>query len=151
MGYFVLGHYLTHNTISDNIKKVIYALGIMSIGGVCLLTNIASNNIGEPFLFLYEYINIFTLFEALALFIVIKEQRINPKFHIILTHASKLSLGVYIIHPLVMSILFDYWKIDSASLNPLYFIPLYALAIFAISYFLAFILNRTPIIQKFII
>ena len=151
IGYFVLGHYLTHNTISESVKKVIYALGIMSIGAVCILTNIVSYYFGEPCLFLYGYINMFTLFEALALFIVIKEQQISLKYHLILINASKLSLGIYIIHPLVMSIILDLGGIDSASLNPLYFIPVFAIAIFAISYFFTFLLNRTPIIQKFII
>ena len=148
-GYFVLGHYLTHNAVSERVKKGIYVLGIMSIGVVCVLTYIASNYNGEPYEFLYENINLFTLFEALALFIVIKEQHISPKYHLALINASKLSLGVYIIHPLVMSLVFDFWKIDSASLNPLYFIPVYAFAIFAISYLLTFVLNRIPIIKKF--
>ena len=120
----------------------------MSVVAVCVLTNIASSYVGKPYLLLYEDINLFTLFEAIALFIVIKDQQISPQYHIALINASKLSLGIYIIHPLVMSILFDLWEIDSASLNPLYFIPVFAIILFAISYLFSFALSRIPIIKR---
>lgn len=149
-GYFVLGHYLANNTIKETVKRIICILGILSVFAVSALTFFASSRVGAPYLFFYEYINVFTLFEAIALFVVIKDKQIAPKYHSVLISASKLSLGIYIIHPLVMNVLFDYGNIDSASLNPIYFIPLFALIVFIISYCVSFVLSRIPVLKKFL-
>ena len=50
----------------------------------------------------------------------------------------------------MMTILYDLMNIDSASLNTLYFIPLYALIVFGISYFISFVLIRIPFLKKFV-
>ena len=150
LGYFVLGHYLTNNVIKETAKKVICILGIMSIVTVSVLTSIASSILGKPCLFFYDNINIFTLIEALALFIFFKDMQISPKYHIFIVSASKLSLGIYIIHPLVLSIFYDWGKIHSASLNPLFFVPVFSLLVFVVSILLVFVLTKIPIINKFV-
>lgn len=150
VGYFVLGHYLTINIVKEKVKKVLCILGILSIFAVNILTSFVSNRVGTPYLFLYGNINIFTLFESVALFVVIKDKQIAPRYHAVLINASKLSLGIYIIHPLVMEILFDLWEIDSSFLNPIYFIPFFASIVFVISFCVSFVLIRIPIINKFI-
>lgn len=149
VGYFVLGHYLANNTIKKMVKRIICILGILSVFAVCVLTFYASSRIGKPYLFFYENMNLFTLFEAIALFIYIKDKQIVAKYHPVLINASKISLGIYIIHPLVMNVLFDYGNFDSASLDPKYFIPFYALIVFMISYCVSFVLVRIPIIRNF--
>lgn len=150
VGYFVLGHYLANNNINGTVKRIICILGILSVFAVSALTSFASSRVGTPYLFFYEYINLFTLFEAVAIFVVIKNLQIAPKYHSVLKNASKLSLGIYIIHPLVMNVLFDYANMDSATLNPIYFIPLFALIVFIISYCVSFVLVRIPILKKFL-
>lgn len=149
VGYFVLGHYLVNYKLKETAKRMIYILGILSIFAVCMLTSFASSQVGKPYLLFYENTNVFTLFEAVALFIVINDIKIAPKYHQTLISASQLSLGIYIIHPLVMYVLSDYGIINSASLNPMYFIPLFALIVFIISYGVSFVLVRIPFIKRF--
>lgn len=149
--YFLLGCYLSHTAITVKVKKYICILGIMSVVYVYVFTYLTSKHYGEPYLFLYEYINVFTLSEALAVFVVINGIKILPKYHRFVIIASKLCLGIYIVHPLIMQIVFDLWKIDSATLNALFFIPIYAFLIFFISSLLAFVLVRIPIINKILI
>lgn len=149
VGYFVLGHYLANNNTTYTVKRIICILGIMSILAVSILTFLISGRVGRPYLFFYEYNNVFTLFEAISIFIVIKDIKVMPKHCAFLTNVSKLSLGIYIIHPLVMNMLFDYGNIDSASSNPIYFIPLYSLIVFMISYFVSSVLIKIPIIKNF--
>lgn len=150
LGYFVLGHYLSNLVVKDSIKKVLYILGVLSFVSVFVLTYIVSKYIGTPCTFFYDYINLFTLFEALALFLFIKGWHIYPKYNTLIVGASKLSLGIYIIHPLVMSILYNLWKLDSSSLNPVYFIPIFAFIVFIISSFLTWGLIKIPIIKKIV-
>lgn len=151
VGYFVLGHKLAHTSFSKKNKITILTLGIMSAISVCFLTNIASKHYREPYLILYEYNNLFTLFEALAIFIIIKDINIPFRFRDFLTNASKTCLGIYIIHPLVMSFIYDSLKIDSASINPMYFIPVYAFLIFLICFFIVIVLIKIPVIKKIVV
>ena len=150
VGYFVLGHYLKENVLNDTVKKVIYCLGILSVFPVYFLTDIITNRVGEPYLFLCGKINMFTLFEALALFIFIKDIQIASRYHQVLISVSKLSLGIYIVHPLVMSIVFDLWGINSASWNPVCFIPVYAFLIFVASYVIVLVLSKIPFVKKIV-
>ncbi len=121
----------------------------MSVVTVCFLTDFVSNRAGTPDMVFYDNVNVFTLFEAIALFIFIKGIKIAPKYQSFIINSSKLSLGIYIIRPLVMVIFLDLWKFDSAFLNPVYFIPIYALIVFLISYCVSFVLIKIPIIKKF--
>ncbi|WP_296847233.1 acyltransferase [uncultured Methanobrevibacter sp.] len=149
VGYFVLGHYLANNPLKKRVKINICILGVLSVISVCILTHLASNRAGAPHLLLYGNINLFTLFEAMALFIIIKDIPIAFKYHTVVIGISKLSLGIYIIHPLVMNILFDLCNIDSAYLNPIYFIPIFAISVFIISLSVSCILVRIPVIKRF--
>lgn len=150
VGYFVLGHYLAMNALNKRARKVIYMLGVLSVIAVSLITYVLSYIYGSPFTFFYKEMSVFTLLEAVALFVLIRNMKIESKYYPILINASKLSLGIYIIHPLVMTILFDLWHIDSASFNPIFFIPIFAIFVFAISYCVVFVLIRIPIIKKFL-
>ncbi len=148
VSYFVLGHYLANNIIKKTVKIFFYILGILSVLSVIFLTHFASIHIGTPYVAFYSNFNVLTLVEAIALFLLIKDLRIVPKYHAAVISISKLSLGIYILHPLVMKILLDFGNIDSASLNPAYFIPLYAFLVFIICYCVSLILAKIPIIKK---
>ena len=150
LGYFILGHYLSNCDVNETTKKVIYVLGILSIIVVCFLTTIISSRSGSPYLYYCGKINLFTLFEALALFLFVQDIKISPKYYNNILFVSKCSLGIYIVHPLVMSIVFDLWGLNSASLNPMFFIPVYAFLIFLVSLFLVIVLAKIPIINKYV-
>ena len=151
IGYFVLGHYLNHTIVKGTVKNTIYFLGVTSVIAVSTFTHAISNHVGSPDVFLYDYLNLFTLFEALAFYLFIKGIKIAPKYHRFIISASKLSLGIYIIHPLIITIVFDLWKIDSALLNPIIFIPVFAVLIFGASYAVIYTLSKIPLINKIVI
>lgn len=150
VGYFVLGHYLKNNAVNDTVKKVVYLFGILSVIPVYVLTDLITSRVGEPYLFLCGKINMFTLFEALALYIFVKDLQIAPKYHKFLISVSKLSLGIYIVHPLMMTIVFDLWGINSASLNPIFFIPVFAFLIFLLSYLVVYVISKIPVMKKIV-
>ena len=151
VGYFVFGHYLANINIKKPVKRMACILGILSVFAVGILTYLYSYRVGKPYVFFYKSSNLFTLLEAVALFVVIKDIKIAPQYHPVILSASKLTIGIYIIHPLVMSVLSDYGNINSSSLNPVYFIPVFALMVFVISYCVSFVLVKIPIIKKFLI
>lgn len=150
VGYFVLGHYLSNNQISATVKRILCLIGILSFLAVVVLTSFVTSQTGTACLFFYNYMSAFSLLEAIAVFVVIKDIHIAQKYHAVLISASKLCLGIYIVHPLVIKVLSDYGSIDSSSLNPIYFVPLYALAVFIISYLVSFVLAHIPFIKRFL-
>lgn len=150
VGYFVMGHYIsTYNIENKLVRSLMYILGILSVIFVVALTQLSSSIIGAPCVLLYDNINMFTLFETLSIFIVVKNMRILPQYHNYIINTSKLSLGIYIIHPLVMNLLNDMCGIDSAYLNPIYFIPILTLLVFIISLVASLLLIRIPGLKKF--
>ena len=120
----------------------------MSVVAVCILTRFYSNYLGTPSELFYGYLNLFTLLESTAVFLVVKDIKISPKYHEALIRLSKLSLGVYVIHPLIISIIYDLWGVHSSSFNPLYFIPVFAIIVFVVSYLLSFVLSKIPFVRK---
>lgn len=150
VGYFVLGHYLYHTVVKNKTRILLGVLGITSIIVVCVLTHYISNFTGAPNKFLYHNVNMFTLFEAIAVFVLIKDVQIDPRHHPILKIVSKLTLGIYIVHLLVIRILLDLWNIDSTYLNPVYFIPIFAIFVFVISLMFTILLTKIPLVRIFI-
>ncbi len=146
--FFVLGHFLKNTMVKKTIKTVIYLLGVLSFVAVCVLTKFLSHRDAEPNMFFYNANNLFTFIEAVAIFIFLKDTKISPKYHQFIINASKISLGIYILHPLMISMANDFLQFNSSSLNPLFFIPVFTLLIFIISYIVTYVFIRIPILRK---
>ena len=146
VGYFVLGHYLLTYNISGRIAQAIYVLGAMSVLVVFILSQWASAYIGGTYTGFYEYLNLFTMFEASAIFIIINKMKFASRYHGLLKKVSDATLGIYVVHVLVMYMVFYY--IDFSILYNIILIPCYAVLIFVISYTIIEILIRIPIINR---
>lgn len=150
-GYFVLGHYLTNNLVGKTTKIVIYVLGLLSPVVVCFLTRSLSIHDDAPNQLYYYYLNLFTLFEAVAIFLLVNNKKIPSKYHPFILFASKLSLGIYIIHPLIVNHYYDLWTFRMTSSYPLAFLPIDAFIIFILSSLLTLVLSKIPYIRKIVI
>ena len=151
-GYFVLGHFLTTYPINDKVKYVIYMIAFVCLLLVIMVTHFYSTRIGQPYGGLYGYLNPFTLFEAMAIFIFVNEHCTRPtarQRHIV-TNISNLSFGIYLIHILIMSLFRSYIGIDSSTFNPLFFIPCYSIIVFIVSYWVVRIIHSVAYLNKII-
>lgn len=151
IGLFVLGHYLSEYRVSLFSRKLLYSMGILSIIAVSLITYIVSYSFGKIYGQLYDSLNIFTLFKAVAVFVFVKSINISTKYHPSLKRVSKTSLGIYLLHVLILHVANDYLGVDSSLFNPAFFIPLYSLFVFIISFVIVSILSRIPIMKSFLI
>ena len=149
-GYFVLGHYLANNAVRKTTKTIIYVLGLLSPVAVCILTRSLSIHDGAPNLLYYENINLFTLFESVAIFLFVNNKKIASKYHPFILFASKLSLGIYIIHPLILNHYYDLCSMRMVSSHPLAFLPVDAILIFLVSLLVTLVLSRIPYIRKIV-
>jgi surface polysaccharide O-acyltransferase-like enzyme len=155
IGYFVLGYYLKTFTLSKSILNLFYGLTILafiiSIAGIILLQVIHFKHAND----LIE--SDFTPelpFAVAGLFLYLKNRGLSLAakptwWQNILTGLSNESYGIYILHVLVMQLLFDksflYFQFDSLSL--LFVIPLKAFVILCLTYMVVKVLKLVPLLK----
>ena len=148
--YFVAGHFLIEYPIKNTYKRWVYTLGAISPFIVMFLTYFVSHINSEVLSLFYGNYFICTTLEALAIFVLfINSSKINKYSH----YFSKLSnyvLGIYIVHILVMYILSDF-GLNPDSYNAAFFIPIYSIIVFAISFIFVALLKRIPYVNKWIV
>ncbi len=148
--YFVAGHFLIEYPIKNTYKRLLYTLGAISPFIVMFLTYFVSHINSEVLSLFYGNYFICTTLEALAIFVLfINSSKINKYSH----YFSKLSnyvLGIYIVHILVMYILSDF-GLNPGSYNAAFFIPIYSIIVFAISFIFVALLKRIPYVNKWIV
>lgn len=145
MGYLVLGFFLyTH--IQPTKKIRIFAL-IVFISTVIIsaltvyFTSIGTKNTN---LTIYSYLSVNTIIQTSSLFLLIKGTSIKNKITASINEKiSDSSYGIYLVHVLVLGILYDHgicWKMAT----PLISVPVVFLLVLIISYGIIFLLRKIP-------
>jgi len=100
--------------------------------------------------YFYAYSSLNVIAMAISVFLMIKFlaekiERNNTRKHLLAMSAlSQMSFGVYLIHPLVMQLLFSNINLSAMSFSPILSIPLTALMTLAISFLSIFLLSKIP-------
>ena len=142
--YFLLGYFLYNFDISPKKRKKIYIMGILSVIACALLTFFVSiyenTNIGD----FYDNFSIFTFFEACALFLCFKHTYFKSEkvYRKQVTTISNCTLGIYIIHVLIMNVLFDFNIIEITDFTPIISIPLISILIFVFSLIITYLIRK---------
>ncbi|MDN6625669.1 MAG: acyltransferase family protein [Pisciglobus halotolerans] len=153
VAYYFLGYYVNRYPLTKRKTKLIYSLGIIgflaTIGGTILL----SIRDGRQQDLLFQYLTPNVFFASLAFFVFIKKRfdSYEPfgKSKRMINLLSARSFGVYLIHVLVLYIL---WKLGLTSeiLPVIVPVPLIAASVIVISYLLISLLNKVPGLKKVI-
>lgn len=138
-GYVILGYYIHNYKFTTKMRKIIYCLGIfgtvVTIVGNALLKN---NQI------LFSYFSPNVVLMAMAFFMLIKYNKKlveNEKINTIILKISNLTLGIYLVHVLILEHL-KYFGINVLTLSPIIMIPLMIIIIFVISGLITFVLKK---------
>ncbi len=150
--YYVLGYYLSKKDLSKKQRKIIYGCSLLGFITVILGTIMLSNynNKADELLFATSYLPV--VLESIGLFVLVKYSKncFTNKTKQLIFNLSKYSFGIYLSHALVIDLLSNL-KINVYFANLFITIPLLALLIFIISLIISFILNKIPIIKKYIV
>ena len=117
---------------------------------VIILTQWYSHIIGEPSQVFFDNLNLFTLFESLAVFLSIRGLNVSKKLYPIIIKLSKLTLGVYLIHVFVYRFAYIIFGINSTTYNYVFFIPCFSLIVFMISCLISALFVKIPVLKKFV-
>lgn len=146
--YFILGWYINNYDFKNN--KIIYILGGVGFITSVVGTYILSASTGKA-IQMYESLSLNVLFQAVAVFTIIKMKFINRqnKDNKFINSISKYSLGIYAIHALSVEIMYkilDKIGFGIAIIN----IPLVFIISFVTAYLSSFILSKIPILKKIV-
>lgn len=151
-GYFVLGHYLYTYRPSLRGRRIIYALGIVALLVIVTATPLYSHRTGKSVNWFVNYLTptVMALSAAVFVWATARPRNLGDRFNRWIVQASRLSFGIYLVHVLLLRTALQH-HIDSSSLNPLYFIPLYTLLTFVVAYVISFVLNKIPYLNRYIV
>ena len=154
-GYFILGYLLNKRKISKKQETIIYILGLCGALYTMLATAFFSKRLEEPTQLFYRYLSPNVCAMAAVVFVFAKKHLNKyPKSKTALNRLlflSKCSFGVYLIHPAFIEVLSKALHIDTMSFNPILSVPLLSLFIFAISFAASAVMNKIPIVKKWLV
>ncbi|WPR95477.1 acyltransferase family protein [Klebsiella aerogenes] len=144
LGYFLLGGFLKELRITIN-TKALFIIFILSTLATIISTCIISKIIKSPSQAFFVYYSPFIASGAFSLFVIFDRINIkNNRISKFISHISKLTLGVYLIHP----ILIDYFKINILESRSVYSLLIMTIIIFVASSVIIFLISKVPLIKK---
>jgi surface polysaccharide O-acyltransferase-like enzyme len=143
IGFFLLGYYL--ETYKPNVPKWFFGAGaIITVVGTYLLTKQNEGNFDGM---LYEYASPGVLLMAIGLYGYIQQKNVKLPGSSFL---DKHSFGVYLAHPLLLSLLIVKLKLTQIFINPIVGLLLVYIIVCAASYVLVWGISKIPVLKKFI-
>lgn len=151
--FVLLGYVLSHNEFPKNTRVVLWILGIAGAAFRYFYTLVTSISRGEKDTLLFDYryfpgvllgVAVFVLFKYIPWDKFLADDRIKR----IISFVSSCSLGVYMIHILVMTYMQQITGLSSNSLMwRIGFIPV----VYGVSLFIVMILKKIPLLNKIMV
>lgn len=155
IGYFILGHYLSHYEVSKKLEYLVYVLGVILILAAIGLCYISSQKSGKPIQSFYENYTLAGFFWGSSFFLFFKNYvskiKWNEKQEKRICYLGSCTFGIYLIHALIRDILHRI-GIDSMMIsNTAIAIPVLITMIFVLSLAVVMIIKKIPLAGKWII
>lgn len=151
VAYFILGFYLNKTEISKKHRTIIYILGAAGLALTILLNLFASKNAGKPSLSFYSAPTVNVLLMSVAVFVWFKynAKGTNP-LNKIIPKLSKYSFGAFLVHIFILQCLHAI-GIQSTTFHPVLSVPAITIFTTVVSYLISLVLNKIPVIKKYIV
>lgn len=155
IGYFILGHYLSHYEVSKKLEYLVYVLGVILILAAIGLCYISSQKSGKPIQSFYENYTLAGFFWGSSFFLFFKNYvskiKWNEKQEKRICYLGSCTFGIYLIHALIRDILhrigIDSMMISNTAIAILVLITM----IFVLSLAAVMIIKKIPRVSKWII
>lgn len=149
--YFFMG-YIIRQTIIIPSKFVLFSIFIFSFLTTafgCYLISILANL--SKGLYFYHYLSVTIIPMSISIMFILKKFN-NPLINeITARNISSLTLGIFLIHPLILEIINRIYKaIGFITFHPALCVPVNTFFAFAISLMIAWIISKTPYVRRII-
>jgi surface polysaccharide O-acyltransferase-like enzyme len=116
-----------------------------------LLNLTASKNAGKSTVPFYNAYSVNVLLMSMAIFVWFKyNAKGTEKLNKIIIKLSKYSFGAFLVHIFILQVL-NAFGIQSTSFHPVLSVPAITIATTFASYLISLILNKIPVIKKYIV
>jgi len=153
--YFVLGDYLNRAELSKKQTKIICAAGIVGFVMTVVLTLLFSSHYGKLMEQFYSYFSLNVVMMTAAVFVFVKRlyasEKIPLKLQAFLQTVSKYCFGAFLIHYLLIHMAYDLFGTALRSTSTVITFPLLFIAVSFISFTVSVILNKIPVVKKYIV
>lgn len=150
--YFVLGYYINKTNLSKRQRIIIYVLGILGFTFTVVVDLIVAIKTQVYCDHYYGYFSVNVLFEAIAVFTWFKYRKYNwDRLNSFIQKLAKYSFGAYLIHVLVIKLLKKHFGLNTLSLNAAFAVICIGILVFAISFIISAILNKIPVVRKYMV
>ena len=151
VAYFILGFYLNKTDISKKQRTIIYILGVAGLVLTIILNLFASKNAGKLSQAFYGASSVNVLLMSVAIFVWFKyNAKGTEKLNKIIIHLSKYSFGAYLVHIFILQVL-KAIGFSSETIHPVFSVPATLVFTTVVSYLISMVLNKIPVIKKYIV
>ncbi len=151
VSYFILGFYLNKTEISKKHRTIIYILGFAGLGLTILLNLFAAKNAGTPSEEFYNSFSLNVFLMSVAVFIWFKyNAKGTEKLNKIIPKLSKYSFGAFLVHIFIIEFL-KAVGFSSETFHPVLSVPVTLIFTIVVSYLISLVLNKFPVIKKYIV
>lgn len=150
-GYYICGYLINQNDIESVWRKIVYMGGIGGFIFTVVATVAATRQENLPCDNYYGYFSLNVFMEAVAVFVFAKYNiKENDRINIWVQKLSKYSFGAYLAHVFVINII-GIWGLCTNTFNPIISIAVISLGCFIVSFGISFIINKIPVINKYLV
>ncbi len=143
----ILGHKLHKTDLSPRLRRLIYLLGLLGVAVTGAATIWATRRADFQNSLFFDFTAPNNLCAAVALFVFAKYHL--TKLPTVVNHLAGLSFGIYLCHALVIETLADA-GIHVLAQDPVFWTPVLAAVVFAISAVVSAVLTKIPLIGKYL-
>lgn len=155
IGFFVAGYYINKVEISKKTQRVIYVLGILGVIATIVLSAWISMLLGEPREEFYKSFTINVAPASIAVFTFGKYHlnniKISEKARKMVRILSKYSFGAYLVHVMVIELLASTVGLEIVYTNPVWAVPVVSIIVAVLAFVISAIINRIPVLNKYIV
>lgn len=152
--YFVGGYYLSRADIPKKGRALIYVLGAAAFIMTAVLTKKFSEQSQRLYDGFYNGFSINVMLEAVSLFVFARYNlSAAPKSERrakVISLFSKLTFGIYLVHMFVIDLIDASGIIDNVSNTSLYAVIKFVL-VFFVSAVISYVINKIPVLKKYIV
>jgi surface polysaccharide O-acyltransferase-like enzyme len=158
-GYYISGYFLNQVKVPAKWRgwlALLWAGGTIGTGVISAHLSMQAGKINDYF---YSYLSPLVVVLSIALFLLLKDlpyarfQARYSWFYPVLKTFASLSLGVYLVHPMVMGVLESYrlgFSMTQLGIQPGILIPIYTGLVVLVALCVSAVLRKIPLIGKFL-
>lgn len=145
--YYIIGHYITTYQIKN--RKVLICIGIIGLALSIFGTSFLCNFTGTKTTVLSDEESIGSFLYSIPVFYILISRKPFEKGNTLVRKISKLTLGIYMIHPFIIDVLLKTGLANTIN-NPMLFSIICFVTVYTLSLFISWIFSRIPLLKKIV-